>query len=294
MNGKIPGTSVIAYAVVAFVASLCSFYGGIVTCNLGAIFLCILGSAVRKGSWRACPFAIFFSAIDFISATANVVAGAKFGIIEVGEWTFCTALVFAPWALLNMALLAQFRNVQRRIKEQGDQFPPAVADSPPHPLQFSLRSMFVLTILVALACALGTRPPATNDSWNISWASPGKSGLWHVEVVGYHSGKPAVGYLWQTMGTQGADPAGRIRVSAVCSSAEPRHYIKVDGVAIQPSEEFQLFVNDLHGDPMRLVIPRKDAMEVFGRQLNASRIEKFWNEVVEPQRRNPATARPTP
>ena len=73
-------------------------------------------------------------------------------------------------------------------------------------------------------------------------------------------------------------------------SSRQDHYIAVDGVAVQPSGEFQLFVNDLHDNPMRLVIPKKEAMEVFGRNLNMSRIEKFWNEVVEPQRRNPPAA----
>jgi hypothetical protein len=287
MNGKIAGTSVIAYAVVAFLASHRGFFGGILTCNLGAIFLLILGSAVYKVSWRACAFAIFFSAIDFISATANVVAVAKYGVVEVGAWTFYTALVFTPWTLLNLALLIQFRGVQRQIAELRSQSPMAILDPPPRAFQFSLRSMFILTVLVALASAIGSRPLPTSESWNMGWAT--SQTRWHVQVLGYHSGRPVIGSLSKA---QGADLSGR-RQLHIFLSLRSSYIDNVGGVAIQPSsEDFQLFVNDLHNNPMRLVIPMKDAMKIFGRNLDKARIEKFWSEVVEPARKKTAAAHP--
>ena len=143
---------------------------------------------------------------------------------------------------------------------------------------------------MALGCALGTRPLPLNDSWALEWdlhQSNGDIGLWNVGVVGYRSGRPAVGYLWRSVGKERTHRLTRvgIRYNGGRNSA-----IEVDGVAIKPSEDFQLFVNDLHNNPMRLVISRKQAIEVFGRKFDISRIEKFWNEVVEPQRHNPPAA----
>ena len=188
-----------------------------------------------------------------------------------------------------MALLAQFRGARSRIAETGDLLSVPISAPPPPPFQFSLRSMFVLTVLVALGSALGTRPLPTYPSLSTMWTfqSNGMPGLLCVGVVGYDSGTPAVGYLWRTVGKEPHGPEGRIVIGL---SSRQDHYIAVDGVAVQPSGEFQLFVNDLHNNPMRLVIPKKEAMEVFGRNLNMSRIKKFWNKVVEPQRRDPPAA----
>jgi hypothetical protein len=292
MNGKIAGNSVIAYAVVSFAASLSGSLcgGGVLMCNLGAIFLVILGHAVRKGSRRAGAVAIFLCAIDFIAATANVVSAAMHGVVEVGEWTLCTSLVLGAWTLLNMALLAQFRRLHEHMAELRKQLPMAMPDPPSHPFQFSLRSMFVLTILVALACAIGTRPRPTDYASSTTWTSTskGKRYTWCVTMLCYRSGRPAVGYIWREVGTGPSGLQGRIRVRR---TSEHTCFVDVDGIAIQPANEFQLFVNDLHSNPMRLVIPTKDATELFGPNLNMSRIEQFWNEVVEPQRRNsPATS----
>ena len=198
-------------------------------------------------------------------------------------WTFGGSLVFGTWALLNMALLAQFRGARSRIAETGDLLSVPISAPPPPPFQFSLRSMFVLTVLVALGSALGTRPLPTYPSLSAMWTfqSNGMPGLLCVGVVGYDSGTPAVGYLWRTVGKEPHGPEGRIVIGL---SSRQDHYIAVDGVAVQPSGEFQLFVNDLHNNPMRLVIPRGGDGSLRAQPEHVA-IEKFWNEVVEPQRR---------
>ena len=146
MNGKVAGALVIAYGAVSFVASISGLSGGVAMCVLGPLILVYLGTAVYNGSRQAAAVAIFFCAIHFVSATANVVSAAVHGVDEIGAWTLSGSLVFGTWALLNMALLAQFRSAQSRIAATGDLLSVPISAPPPHPFQFSLRSLFVLDV----------------------------------------------------------------------------------------------------------------------------------------------------
>ena len=287
IDGKTAGKSLIAYGAIGFVASITGLSGDVILCNLGPLILIYLGTAVYSGSRFAGAFAIFFCAIHFVSATAILVSAAMHGMVEIGAWAFCASVVLGSWALLNMALLALFRNAKSRMATLAAQFPVATAP-PPRWLPFLLRSMFVLAILVTLGCWLGMRLLRPTSSWNLAqcFKSRGEQGLWCVGVVGYRSGKPAIGYLWRVVGKQPQSP------KQISLSIGKRPHIEVNGVEIQPTEDFQLFVNDLHDKPMRLVIPAKDAKEVFGRNLDMSRIESFWDKAVEP-RRGRRTAAPT-
>lgn len=203
---------------------------------------------------------------------------------------FCAAAGIAIWALLNMVLLSQLRNPPIPVAKAGGEPATPAGKMPPHPVQFSLRSMFVFSVILALACWLGTRPLPPDDSWG--WFQSGSSSngnvvAWSVEVVGYRSGTPVAGYLWRSEGKKEARSPSRV---SVAHDGQRRDLI-VDGSQVRPTHEFQLFVNDCDDNPMRLTIPKKDATELFGRNLDMPRLEKFWQDTVEPQRKRQAEKR---
>ena len=265
---KAAGNSIIAWGIASFPMSLAT---GMLDC--GVLFIIWAGIAVRRGSRTGSFFALIFSAIGFIGDVAVVVSAATHGIDEVGAGRAFTAAGFAVWMLLNLALLSQLR-VRKSPGESahsgnedaasaddillapkgeavGDVvFAPITASNERFP-QFSLRSLFVLAILVALACAIGTRPIELNRNWGTSWStgnggsSTGNAGEWSVFVASLRSGRPAIGYLWRSKKEGGP---------TCFDGLGPHGYFLVNGQAVAPGRNFILFFNDAEDQPQRLEI----------------------------------------
>ncbi|MEN6496956.1 MAG: hypothetical protein ABFD16_21910 [Thermoguttaceae bacterium] len=250
--------------------------------DLGSLILIGLGAAVCRRSRAAALWAMILSAVYVLIALITGVAAAAHGVQEVGLPQVLLATAWGAWASVNLLLLSRVRRMPETPRETPG--PSEATESTPAlpPLQFSLRWAFLATVLVALACWAGTKPLPPDDSWNMSWvsSSQGNTGLWVVQVVGYRSGTPVSGYLWRTEGKGEVHGPTRGSVAAGGHRAE----LTVGGIPVQPTKDFQLFVNDSQDRPMRLVIPRDKAREVFGRHLDRSRIEEFWAEVVAPLR----------
>jgi hypothetical protein len=266
---KLAGWSVIALGAADFALTLVgqSYFD----CN--ALIFIWAGFAVLHGSRAGRIVALVLSIFQFLVGLAAVVSCLVHGVTDFGLWNAVTGPAAGIWAFLNMALLTQLRE------------PAAAASDPPRPFQYSLRSLFVLTFLVAIACWWGTRPLPPNDHWDeaIGFASPGGVGLWTLDVAGYDSGTPVVGYLWRSEGKRTAHGPGR---RLLIEGDGNQHYIlMVDGKTIRPEKDFQLFVNDSQDNPLCLKLPRQEAIEIFGKRHNFARIEKFWTDVVEPMRK---------
>ena len=242
--------------------------------------------------------------MGFIGNVAVVVSAATHGIDEIGRGKAFAAAGFAVWMLLNLALLSQLRDrkspndlahsgnedaasandivLAPRSEATGDVvFTPIAASDERFP-QFSLRSLFVLAILVALACAIGTQPIAPSKTWRSSWGGTagGKPVLWSVHVVSSRAGVPAIGYLWRAQGEKASSPM----CFDVSASAD---YFAVNGRPVTPGRNFILFYNDADDQPQRLEMSKEEAMRVFGSQKYRSRIEEFWQETIEPLRKTP-------
>jgi hypothetical protein len=275
---KTAGISTIAFGLMEGILALvvCTVF------DLGSLILIGLGVVVCRRSRAAALWAMILCTVYVLIALITGVAAAAHGVQEVGLPQVLLATTWGGWASVNLLLLSRVRRMPETPLETPG--PAEATESTPalSPLQFSLRWAFLATVLVALACWAGTKPLPPDDSWNMSWvsSSEGNTGLWAVNVVGYRSGTPVAGYLWRSEGK------GEVRGPAWVKSTagEPRAKLTVGGIPIQPTKDFQLFVNDAQDRPMRLVIPRAKAREVFGRHLDRSRIEEFWAEVVEPLR----------
>jgi hypothetical protein len=277
------GTSVIAFGVVSLVLSLVGEH----SLDCGAFLLILAGSGVRNGSRAWTLWAIVLSIFYLYVAIAVAVATAVHGVNEIGLFWPVVSPILGLWAWLNWTLLSGIRASSQTTVVGGSPIGPS-----PRPFQFTLRSMFVLTLIAALACWTGTRPLPPDQQWGYTITSPtnaGSSVMWSIGVVGSHSGVPATGYLWRDEKT--TTTPERIYIETVSSpngiqTAHNGIYysLVVDGKSIEPGKDFQLFVNDSKGNLVCLRIPRDEAIRAFGRPLNQSRIEEFWKTVVVPQR----------
>ena len=149
--------------------------------------------------------------------------------------------------------------------------------------QFSLRSLFLLAILVALACAIGTQPVGLNGRSTSSWSrgSLGKTELWCMHLAYSNSDVPVMGYLWHSVGEKAIGPTC-FRIGNFPGD------FAVNGQPVTPGRDFILFYNDADDKPQRLEISKGEAKRVFGRSGSSqyhSLIEKFWQETIEPLRK---------
>ena len=185
---KIAGTSVIASGAVSLPLS---FATGRMDC--GFILAIWAGIAVRSGSRTGSLLALILSGLGVVGYTAVVVSAAAHGVAEVGTLHAIAAACLAVWDLLNMAMLSQLRrwpspdefshsgNADAASADEsltvpktetaggeGDVVFAPINSSHERFPQFSLRSLFVLAILVALACAIGTQPIVLNRNWGSS------------------------------------------------------------------------------------------------------------------------------
>jgi hypothetical protein len=205
-------------------------------------------------------------------------------LAEVGLWHFALMEVLGIWAIVNLILLCRVRSSLAAARREGRSGPPA-PNAPLPPFQFSLRAALVATAIVALGCAMGSRRLPPCDGWEgyQDCSSNGNLVLQSHGVIAYRSGRPVAGYLWREEGKGEVHNSTRVRVRSGANCAE----LIVDGKAVEPTGEFQLFVNDLRGDPMRLIVPKEQALGVFARPVNPATLQKFWNEFVEPARKTP-------
>ncbi len=263
------GTSLIAFGIVSAVLALVD--SGF---DCGAFLLILAGFAVRNGMRWASLCGIVLSVYYLFVALSVVVAAAAHGVVEVGVYRLVLSLALAIWAWLNWILLSGLRAQSQVVVT--DELP--ASRGPSWRFQFTLRSMFVLTIIVALACWAGTRPLSPDDHWEQTSSSSSNAGavMWSVGAVGYRSGRLATGYIWRSEGRTPSTPT-RIRIQGDRSDG---YRLIVDDVPIAPAEEFQLFVNDAEGNPICLRISQEDAAKLFGRPVNQPRIEQFWKDVV--------------
>jgi hypothetical protein len=301
---KIAGNSVIAWGIVTLPLG---FATGTLDCN--AFFLIWAGIAVRNGSRTGSFFALLFSALGFVGGVATVVSAATYGIAEVGAPLVIVAGCLVPWMLLNLAWLAQLRRRPSPVERStpGDENAVAshenkaqlddstlrddsgvvltsILSMRPWFPQFSLLSLFVLAVLVALACAIGTRPIAPSRTWSTSWCgTAGKDTVaWSVRVVASRSGIPAIGVLWRSQGKRAGSP------DCIPFSSSAQDF-SVNGQSVSTGANFILFYNDAEDKPRRLEISKEEATKVFGDPLNMSQLETFWQEKIEPLRRKSTT-----
>jgi hypothetical protein len=305
---KAAGNLVIAWGVVSIPMS---FATGMLDC--GALVIIWAGFAVHRGSRTGSFFALIFSAVGFIGEVAVLVSAATHGIDNVGQAKTIAAAGFGVWMLLNMALLTQLRS--RKPGGEPEQSENQVAASPHEILlapktepdgqpgdvvftplktprrwlpQFSLRSLFVLAILVALGSAIGTQPVGFHGNWSSRsnrWDEAGPSGsrtYLEVFLIISGSGHPAIGFLWRSQ-NRGNTPA-----ISVSSSDDT---VRVNGQVVSLGRNFVLFYNDAENKLQRLDIPKEEAIRVFS-QLDESQIEKFWREKIEPLRKMPSGKAP--
>jgi hypothetical protein len=313
---KIAGNSIIAWGVVSLPLSFVTGTTGRIDC--GGLFVIWAGFAVRSGSRTGSFFALLFSALGFVGNVAIMVSAATYGIAEIGTMAVIVAAGSTPWMLLNMALLSELRRWRpaSKFSQRGDGYETSADGGTPDraagtadvlasqlanaPIvvshrwfpQFSLRSLFVLAILVALGSAIGTQPIGLPRQWTRSWITPGGSGKsiesWTVHVAASRSGVPAVGYLRHSRRTfaKGESASGTQSSSSYGSS----YNVDVDGQTIAPGRNFVLVYREGEGEPQRLEMPKEDAAKIFDSGFDESAIEKFWREKIEPLRATRAKA----
>jgi hypothetical protein len=303
---RITGNSIIAWGIVVLPLSVLTT----TIMNCAGFFVIWAGIGVRRGSRLASLFALIFSAIEFVADVAIVVSAGIHGVAEVGALQTGIAACFAVWMLLNMALLAHLRRetafgglpestaadaasgsdtvpartITPASDEQGGVLFAPIAVSRGRFPQFTLRSMFVLAILVALACAIGTQPITltVSQSCSSAWGPagiPGKTSVyWYMEVVRSRAATPVIGYVWRLQGPATDGPT-------CFDFSSPSSGFRVEGQPVTLTRGFILFYNDTANCPQRLDIPREEAIEVFGSNWTEQGIEKFWQEKIEPLRK---------
>ena len=283
------GTSLIAFGGVSLVLSV---VGG-TTFDCLAILLILTGFAVRNGTRAGRVCGIVLSVLYLFIAISVGVTAAVHGASEIGGvWQSVAWSILGIWAWFNWMLLLGVR-ISPQTPVQGDTpedaVPQSCPSSPSYPsspsrrFQFSLRSVFMLMVIVALACWSGIRHNPS-DRWGHGVFFSSKIGCvgWYIGVVGYRSGVPVTGYLWREEGQTVSSPS-RVEIEHDADG----YRLMVDGSRIKPEQDFVLYVNDADGSPLCLRIPKEDAIKVFGRSLDQSRIENFWETVVKPQRHGP-------
>jgi hypothetical protein len=271
------GNSIIAFGVFAFVAH---WMAG--TLDLGPALLICFGAVVRIGGPKATFWAIVLSILHAVAAVAAVPMVLLNEITDVGLWHFALTEALGMWAIVNLILLCRVRNSLAAARREGRNGPPDPKAALP-PFQFTVRTALIATAIVALGCAMGSRRLPPDDHWDGCqvYTLTGKMGLQSHGVIGYRSGRPVAGYLWREKGNGEVRSPTRVRIANRANAVE----LIVDGKAIEPTAEFQLFVNDLRGDPIRLIVPKEQALGVFARPTNPATLDKFWNEFVEPARK---------
>ena len=181
------GTSLIAFGGVSLVLSV---VGG-PTFDCSAILVILTGFAVRNGTraGRLCGIGLSVLYV-FIAISAGVTA-AVYGASEIGGVWQCVAWgILGIWAWFNwMLLLGGHTSPQTPVEgetPEGAVPPsrPSCPSSPSRPFQFSLRSVFMLMVIVALACWNGTRHEPS-DHWGHGAVTTSKTGSvgWFTGVV---------------------------------------------------------------------------------------------------------------
>jgi hypothetical protein len=302
---RFTGNSLIAFSVTLAVSGfLCSISRPV---DCGFLFIILVGQAVRMCSRNGVLIALVLSGLWFLCSTAGVVSVAAHGLTEVSVTETVGACCFSVWALLNMAWLAQLRRMASSANSSGTQEPAAAAPEAETPSttpdgvdhhviasastlwqrrfpQFTIRSLFVLTILVALACALGTQPLRASRSTGMSWgAGLSRGGVEAMGVQVYTSpgGVPLMGFLWREQGT---GPVSSPKCFEMTGSSST---FRVGGQYITPNANFILYYNDADDKPQRLEIPRDEASKVFGNGMTSAGLEQFWRKRIEPLRKAP-------
>jgi hypothetical protein len=297
--------SIIAWGVVSFILSLFTHK---FDCSVFLAFM--IGIGVYSGSRAWTLVGLLYCIVTFVAYTSIVVSAAAHGAAEVGGIVQTLgAAGLAIWMLPNMALLSQLRRKTSSPAllrsgdtktEPGDEILLTLktettddggeealftrpAGSHEHFFQFSLRSLFLLAILVALACAIGTQPVELNGRSTSSWSrgSLNKTELWCVHIEVSNSDVPVMGYLWRSVGEKASGPTC-FRIGNFPGD------FAVNGQPVTPGRDFILFYNDADDKPQRLEISKGEAKRIFGPSGNSGRaslIEKFWKETIEPLRR---------
>lgn len=277
------GASVALFGVVAIVLGFVVGNGF----HCGAILLVLCGLSLRHGDHGAALWAMVLQAFDVVSAVAVVVQFLVNGPLEAGWVGAAASLPLGAWGGVNLVFLAEARS--RRAADQAalKQSEAPEKALPPLRFRFSLRSLFVALVIVALGCAAGSRrlPPSMQRSITQSFSSAGGSGLLAAGVIQYRDGTPVAGYLWRAEGEALREVRERFAISTQRSKGRSECELQIDDLKVTPSKEFQLFVNDLDGNPRRLIVPRDQADQLFRGNLDMDKLGEFWNTWVEPQRK---------
>lgn len=296
------GISVIAWGIVSIPLAYSTGFNGTADCT--PLFVIWAGFTVRHGSRMGSFFALLFSVLCFVGAVATIVGIGVCGTAGDDILRVAGALCFVVWMPLNMAMLSEVRRRPTAgevlLSDDGnvgtehaaDAVEPGISGALPPPIdtsqrwlpQFSLRSLFILAILVALGSALGMRPVTFPRKSSQQWITVGNTSkdadFWSLEVVAPYSGEPAVGCLrhWRRKLAAGESH----RHSKSSGSCGGEYSLTINGRTIRPGRNFVLAFQEGDDEPQRMEIPKGEAEKIFGRQGDNSAIEKFWRDKIEP------------
>jgi hypothetical protein len=271
---------------------------GTATFDCFSLLLIPLGVSIRNGNRNSIPWAMGFSILSFFTATAFVsnICATDDPFIAENVIRISITGCYGLWSLFNIALLYRlnwyYAAPAKPAQNSDSPENPSAAQSAPakQPFQYSLRSLLVISLIFAVAVWFGTILEIP------SYRTGSRSGFFYTTLpdgtrarfcygISYRDADvPVVGYLWMDKEHDSPIESTPPLLKDWLQSFHTSHF-KVNGETIRPSAKFQLFVNDLEGEPLRLTLPRAEAKELFGGSCSNSNLEQFWLEVVEPKRK---------